>query len=300
MPDAIENGGTSEPVEFPEFNLDVSLEDPAPGVTDPAPTGTEPAQQVSANPAWETLKEKLPKEFHSQIDPILSEWDKGVQQKFQQHAEELRKYEAWNEFVNAGIDPQALRVSHQMAQNLNSDPLTFYNNLANVLRENGLIKEAAQAQAKADEELENLEQVQDPRVDQLAAQQQELIQRLEAEQAAKMQAEADQRILQQVESEMEALQAKTGPLPDWVKDEVFRRGTMLTQQLGRPVSIQEAFIDFQKVRQQLANTPRPGETAPRVVSGGGGFPAPKPNPEALKSFEGRTAAIADIINREKG
>lgn len=289
---------TPQVPEMPEFNLDVSFETPGTGTAEPVIP--EAGGDTGVNPAWDTLKEKLPKEFHNQIDPILAEWDKGVQQKFQQNAEELRKYEAWKEFVDSGADPQQLRVASQMAQNLNTDPVTFYNNLASMLRERGLLQEAAQVQQKADEELEDLEQVNDPRIDQLARQQEALIQGLTAQQQAQMQAEADARIAQQVQSDMAALESKTGPLPDWVKDEVFNRGAIMTQRLGRPVGLQEAFIEFQKIRQQVLNTPRPGETAPRVVPGGGGFPARKPDKEALKTFEGRGAAIADILRRENG
>lgn len=294
-------GGTDPSLEIPEapeFNLDVTFEEPGTVATDPIVP--EIQGETGVNPAWDTLKEKLPKEFHSQVDPILAEWDKGVQQKFQQNAEELRKYEAWKEFVDSGTDPQQLRVAAQMAQNLNTDPLTFYNNLASMLRERGLIQEAAQVQAKADEELENLEQVTDPRIDQLARQQQMLIEGLTAERQQQMQAEADARIATQVQNDMAALEAKTGALPEWVKNEVFNRGALMTQQLGRPVGLQEAFIAFQQVRQQMLNTPRPGENAPRVVPGGGGFPARKPDPEALKTYEGRSARIAEILQRDQG
>lgn len=293
-------GGTDPSLEIPEapeFNLDVTFDEPTSATAEPV---VQEATETGVNPAWDTLKEKLPKEFHSQVDPILAEWDKGVQQKFQQNAEELRKYEAWKEFVDSGADPQQLRVAAQMAQNLNTDPLTFYNNLASMLRERGLIQEAAQVQAKADEELENLEQVTDPRIDVLAKQQEMLIQGLTAERQQQMQADADARLQQQVQSEMAELEAKTGPLPEWAKNEVYNRGALMTQQLGRPVSLKEAFIAFQQVRQQMLNTPRPGENAPRVVPGGGGFPARKPNTEALKTYDGRTAAIAEIIQRENG
>lgn len=288
--------------EIPEFNLDVSFDEPGATVEPTAGGEVTPADTPGVNPAWDTLKEKLPKEFHSQIDPILSEWDKGVQQKFQQHAEELRRYDAWKEFVDNNVDPGQLRVASQMAQNLNNDPVTFYNNLASMLRERGLIQEAQQAQQAADnaETLEGLEQVTDPRVDALAQQQQRLIEGLAAERQAQQQAEADARLNQQIQGEMAALEAKTGELPQWVKDEVFSRGAIMTQQLGRPVPLQEAFIAFQQVRQQMLNTPRPGENAPRVVPGGGGFPANRPDPNALKTYDGRTAAIADIIKRGQG
>lgn len=292
MPEGTEP--TLEVPEVPEFNLDVTFEEPTTAIAEPV------VQETGVNPAWDTLKEKLPKEFHSQIDPILSEWDKNVQQKFQQNAEELRRYEAWKEFVDNNVDPNQLRVAHQMAQNLNTDPLTFYNNLSTMLRERGLIQEAQQVEQKAEEELEALEQVNDPRIDALAKQQEMLIQGLTAQQQAQMQADADARIAQQVQSDMAALESKTGPLPEWVKNEVFNRGALMTQQLGRPVGLQEAFMEFQKIRQQLLNTPRPGETAPRVVPGGGGFPARKPDKEALKTFEGRGAAIAEIIQRQNG
>lgn len=281
--------------EVPEFNLDASLDDAPiePVVTEPVVTDT----STGVNPAWESLKEKIPKEFHSQIDPILSEWDKGVQQKFQTHAEELRKFDPYKQFIENQVDPQALLVGYNMAQNLNTDPVTFYNNLAQMLRENGLIQEAAQVQAKADDELENLEQVSDPRIDALQQQQEQLIAGLAAERQAQLQAQADARIQTKIQSDMDFIESKTGPLPEWAKMEVINRAGLMTQQLGRPVSLVEAYKNFQETRQKILNTPRPGETAPRVVPGGGGFPQNKPNPEALKTFEGRTAAIAEIARR---
>lgn len=284
-----------EIIEVPEFNLDATLDDVVePVVAEPVVSET----STGVNPAWESLKEKIPKEFHSQIDPILSDWDKGVQQKFQTNAEELRRFEAYKEFVEGNIDPNQLRVAHQMAQNLNSDPVTFYNNLAQMLRENGLIQEAAQAEQKADE-LEGLEQVSDPRIDALQQQQQQIIAGLQQRQQAELQAQAEARIQTQIQSDMDFIESKTGPLPEWAKTEVINRASLMTQQQGRPVGLVEAYKDFQMARQRILNTPRPGETAPRVVPGGGGFPQQQPNKDALKSYDGRTAAIADIIRRQQ-
>lgn len=81
----------------------------------------------SINPAWKPILDALPQEFHSTITPILKEWDKGVQTKFQEiHStyEDLKPYKA---LVDNNIDPNFALQAASLANKLKEDPEDFIN-----------------------------------------------------------------------------------------------------------------------------------------------------------------------------
>lgn len=259
------------------------------------PTAGAENQQVTENPAWVTLKEKLPKEFHSQIDPILKDWDAGVKRQFEANKS---RYSAFDPLIEQGITPDAIQQAMGIVERINSEPLAFYEQMRDLLLQNGMIEEAEQVQDKIEDlEEEQGQQSTDPRVDQILQAQQQLANSIQAQQAERAQQEAAARADRQIKAELQAIESRVGTLPEWAKVELFNRAAFLSEQQDRDVSLIEAYRDMQALRQQMINQPRPGAQAPRVVPSGGGFPAPARDKDALKTSDGRIAAGMDIARR---
>lgn len=248
------------------------------------------------NPAWGEVLGVIPKEFHQQIMPHLQSWDQGVQQKFKTLNDTIKSFDGYKQFVDNRIAPNDLLAAYQVFQRINQQPLDIYNRLGEMLRQQGLLQEQQQQQPPAEGEED--QQPKDPRIDQLLQlmQQQQLQsqqQQLQVQQQQQIQQFAMQ-VNDQVTSEFQQLgQAIGGEVPPWLRTELLQRATFMTEQQGRPISILEAFQNWQQVQAQAKKV----STAPKVVPSGGGFPQQLPNADALKSIDGRAAAVKDIIDR---
>lgn len=284
---------TDAPSEFNFGDLDFGDQSGTEQVTAPVATDTEPKE----NPAWSTLKEKLPKEFHSQIDPILRDWDAGVKKQFEANK---TRYGAFDPLIEQGYTPEAITQAMGIVERINTEPLEFFEQMRDLLVQNGMMEQAQQVQDHIDdleeEQGENAPS-QDPRVDEILQAQQNLVESVQRERAERAQQEAAARADQQIKSELQTIESRVGPLPDWAKVELFNRAAFLSEQQNRDVSLVEAYRDLQALRQQMINQPRPGAQAPRVVPSGGGFPAPAVDKNALKTADGRMAAGMEIARR---
>lgn len=289
-------GFESEPTTSFDFgDLDFG-DSTGPEETTTFPQQTQQSQEPAENPAWVTLKEKLPKEFHSQIDPILRDWDAGVKRQFEANKS---RYSSFDPLIEQGITPDAIQQAMGIVERINSEPIAFFEQMRDLLLQNGMIEQAEKVQDKIEdlEEEQGQQQASDPRVDQIMQAQQQLVDSVRAEQAQRAQQEAAARTDALIKSELATIESKVGPLPEWAKVELFNRAAFLSDQLNRDVSLTEAYRDMQALRQQMLNQPRPGAQAPRVVPSGGGFPAPTRDKDALKTADGRMAAGQEIARR---
>ena len=64
---------------------------------------------VSTNPAWQPVLDKLPGPYQELIKPHFAEWDKNFQ-KVQE------SYNPWKQFAEAGVTPEAVMESLQLRQ----------------------------------------------------------------------------------------------------------------------------------------------------------------------------------------
>jgi len=115
-----------------------SVETDAPVADAPDTTQSE----AKVHPAYEKLLSELPEAWHEKVIPHLQEQDKNFQQQ-------LEKYTPLKEFLD--YDPVQLRDSLKLADVAVNDPVSLYRNLADHLRSQGLIEEAAAADDVADE-----------------------------------------------------------------------------------------------------------------------------------------------------
>lgn len=283
-----------------DFDLDASF-DEAPAETTGQAEGQETSQGGTSkqNPAWAPLLEKIPSSMHPIVEPVLREWDQGVQKRFQTQAEQFAPYRP---LLEQKIDPQDLMGAYGLVQQMNENPLDFFERYKQMLISQGLYQEAAQVQQVQDEAAaeESAAEFRDPRVDQLQAQQQQFLESVQQAQAQAAIQESEQRNLAAIASELDSLKQRYGNFPDWVEAELYDRAARLTNELGRPASLTEAMADFQQMRQNILSVPRPGAQAPKVVPGGGGYPQAQVNREALKTEGGRLTGIQAIIARTRG
>lgn len=266
------------------------------GINLDAQIGGEAPQQSEGNPAWEEVLGIIPKEFHSQITPRLQAWDQGVQQKFVSLNNTIKAYDGYKQFVDNRIAPAELDAAYKVFQRMNQQPLDFYNRLGDLLKQQGLLQQVQQQQAAQEDEEQ--QQFKDPRIDELLQQQRQFAENFQRQQAELQQQQQLQQFAQQVNSQVDSEfgqlgQAIGGQVPDWLRMELIKRATFMTDQQARPVSILEAFQDWQQVQAQARRV----SNAPKVVPSGGGFPQQAPDPNALKSIDGRAAAVKDIIDR---
>lgn len=71
------------------------------------------------HPAHREILDLLPEELHGLVQPKLNEWDRGVQDRFQEiHSE----YEPWKEFENQGISAQDADQALRFLQMFNENP----------------------------------------------------------------------------------------------------------------------------------------------------------------------------------
>lgn len=77
---------------------------------------------MSDNPAWKPLLDKLPPALHDMIKPILTQWDEGVQAKFQEIHAEYEPLKAFQPFVDNNIAADFAMQSVAFADELQRDP----------------------------------------------------------------------------------------------------------------------------------------------------------------------------------
>lgn len=246
---------------------------------------------------WNPILEKLPKEFHNLVAPELRKWDQGVNDRFQKIHQE---YEPYKYFKENSISPETLYNAYAVAQQLEANPPGFLEDLKQALKAQGYEAEAEVVQQKIDEEEDEDLDPRDIQLQQLMQRQQAMEQALLSAQQEAMEQQIQAQAMQEVDDEFDQLEAKMGGRlsPD-LKLEVARRTAFLSEQLNRPVSVEEGYQDLNRL---IANSRRvsPGARAPRITPGGGGLPANNQQAYDLDTSEGRSAKALAIIQAMQG
>lgn len=122
-----------------------------------APEAPTSESEVKVHPAYEKVLAELPEAWHAKIVPHLQEQDKYFQQQ-------LEKYTPFKEFMDVDISPDVIRDSLRLAEVAISDPVYLYRTLAEQLKEQGLLEEAAIVEEQADAIEEDGEYELDPAI----------------------------------------------------------------------------------------------------------------------------------------
>src|SRR6185503_19536475 len=111
------------------------------------------------NPAWQPLMEVIPTQFASQVTPILQQWDKGVQDRFQTVQS---TYAPYKDFVDQGVKPEEIQAARALMQALEADPRSFYDRMGQYYAEQwGLDQGQGSDDADDDYSLDDLDDGQD-------------------------------------------------------------------------------------------------------------------------------------------
>jgi hypothetical protein len=231
-------------------------------------------EESKGNPAWEGLRSQLDPISFSRIEPELTKFDQAAQQRVQASNEALKP---WKEFADQGVTPEQLRSALNITRSIDESPEEVYQYLGNFLQETGRMptQEEVQDASDAGEIGGENQQLQDPRFDQLAEQQEQMQAFLEyqAEQDVMRTAEAD------LDTEIDSFKtAHADVSPEDLKD-ILGRAAFVAQQ---PANLEKGFVPtleevytgwFSELRNRILSTPRPGTLAPKLLPTNGGAPS---------------------------
>jgi len=244
------------------------------------------AQDSGGNPAWQPFLDALPTSLHSQVTPLLEQWDKGVQQRFEAIHEE---YAPYKQFKEQSVDPETIGYALNLVNALNENPEQVWKSMGEYYnltpaQQQQVDNAAQQQQGSSDNSWMDDEEYVDPRIARLEEGVQTMAKMLMEEQQAKAQAAEDERLA----NELSGLKEKYGEY-----DENYVLGRMLNGD-----SAEDAIKGYKEVTERiLAENNRP--PAPKVLGGGGGGVAnTSVNPAKLSEPERRQLAM-QMLQRAK-
>lgn len=236
-----------------------------PSTTTPPVVESPPvAEPIAVNPAWNDILSVVPDVLHEQLKGKLSEWDRGVQKRFEE-------YKPFEEFKS--LNPDQIRAGQQLYTTLNQDPRRLYEQLGQYLGQQSPQQQQPQQQEVVDLSEESDDDFQeDPRITELQNSQRQMLEYLQGQENQRQQKDAEAWMDQQQARVTELLKAK-GIEPDW--------GYILPAAVG---GISSGMEPNQAVDQAVAGfeslvakyRPSANSTAPLLMAPGSAMPASPP------------------------
>lgn len=300
-------------VELPEVpaddnDSDLDLDLSTIGVTEeptsqPQETSQENEQSTEAdNPAWATILESIPESLHGILKPKLKDWDRGVNTRFQKIHDEYQPYKAYEPLVKQGVPVDELSAALNAVRMLESNPLDYYNKLGEYLRSTGALapNEKLAGEDSADEDDIDEDDPTAAKIAQLERQQKEFLDNISRQTQQAQAAAQEKEMDEQIDREYNALEEKHGKFSPLVREQIFNTALLKAQRENRYVPLDEAFKDVQALITSIRQAPRPGSSAPRIPSSGGGTPAPAVPDGGFKSDAERKSAATEFLRNLVG
>lgn len=285
-----DNGGSTETNDSVD-DLGVPYVEPTVTTTDEAPITTQTESEVSVNPAWQKVLDVLPQEFHKQVLPEFTQWDKNF-------AEVQSKYAPYKPLLENNVSMEDIQSSIQLAQFLSSDPQAVYEELGRRYgfgQEQGReqVNEPNQQQEQEQEYLDLAEQEQNPKLQQLEQTVMGLQQMLQDRDAQAQDFQVRENAQREINSEWQSIEQSVGrQLSPDIRKEVTRRAIAIGDETGN-YSITEGYKDYAEFVNRVRNS-RANNTAPSVLPGNGGQPVTKKNIGQMEESE-RQDHIAAMV-----
>ena len=250
-------------------------------------------EQQPSNPFWGEVEKLTGPNVYKLIQPHLAKADTEARQRVESVNQ---SYAPWKQLVDQGITPEHVTQSIGVVRQLN-DPqgqLQIYESLRNFLQENGRLpdQQELQEQVEEDTDPEN-----DPRFDNLAKQQQAIVQFLQAQQQREQQAQITQEADAWADNEWKRV---TQAHPELSREDLADVAQILAAQTnrGEEPNLDNAVAAFSAMRDRIRTTPRPGQNAPRIPSGvGGGTPQGGAIDPSNLSKDQRRELVAQMLQR---
>lgn len=227
-----------------------------------------PAGETGFNPAWAPIRDKIGDSLFQLVQPELSKFDKAAQSRIESVNGQLNEYKQLGE-------PAQIQQAMQIARAVDADPAAVYAKLGEFLQQTGRMpnpQEAAALGAEAEAEEAEQQQGDDPRFEQLALQQEQMVQFLQQQQFEQEVA----RETQVLEQEMVDLKSK-GYTQEDITD-IYNITVQIAEQRhrngdNRPVSLTDGQAQFDALRNRILTAPRAGDSAPKLLPTSGGSPS---------------------------
>lgn len=267
--------------EFEYENEDqIEIEDTTPEVDVEVEADEEDA---AGNPALAELYDVLPKSLHGLVEPVINKWQAGIDQQFE-------KIAPYRRYADAGVDPQVIEASLELAAEISANPKAVYDELASRYGWQQAEKIMQDAVDTADEFDADFEE------DESTAELRALKAEIEALKGDREQEVAEREAYamdNEIEETISSLQQEFG---DFDEEAVVRRAMLLADDYPNAELHQLISAAHEQYMGELKVMQASVKRAPRVA-GGAGNSIPAPPPQKLSTREERIAAIEEIAKR---
>lgn len=252
-------------------------------------SGQAESQSNGRNPAWNSLLDKLPSEFHSIIEPDLREWDKNFITKTQ---EVQSRYEPYQDLIDNEIDPEQISNALQVLAMIETDPRAFHTQMGEFYKDQWgqgqqeVSQDDPNAQFSLDGDdggQEPLDITKHPKFQELSQNQEALATYLAQQIQQQKEAEADA----EVAADEERLRKEYG---DFNEEFVF------SYAMQQECDLEEAVKAYKELENKIRTQPRASDSAPPVFAPSGGVPSSQPSPGQLSDRETRKL-VAEMAAR---
>lgn len=243
------------------------------------------------NPSLNELYDILPKSLHGMIEPVVSKWQSGIDREFE-------KMSGYRALAEAGVSPDIIEASLELAQQISANPKAIYDELAERYGWQQAQQMVNEATAVANIATENEDEgfsfdLGDESSAELQALKAE-VEALRAEREEEAAQAEEARYEYEIETSLEYLREEYGDIDE---NMIIRRAMLLSDDYPDaelPQLIGAAYEQYQQEVNQIAQ--QVGRRAPRVA-GGTGNSIPAPEQVKLSSRDERIAAIEQIAKQ---
>jgi hypothetical protein len=241
-------------------------------------------EEAAGNPALAELYDVLPKSLHGLVEPVINKWQAGIDQQFE-------KIAPYRRYADAGVDPQVIEASLELAAEISANPKAVYDELASrygFAAAQQIMEDAVDTAEAYDSDFEEDESTAELRA-------------LKAEIDA-LKGDREQEIAQreayamdnEIEETVAAIQQEFG---DFDEEAVIRRAMLLADDYPNAELHQLIGAAHEQYMGEIKAMQASVKRAPRVAGGAGNSSIPAPPAPKLTTREERIAAIEEIAKR---
>lgn len=240
-------------------------------------------EDAAGNPALAELYDVLPKSLHGLVEPVINKWQAGIDQQFE-------KIAPYRRYADAGVDPQVIEASLELAAEISANPKAVYDELASRYgwqQAQQMMEDAVDTAEAYDPDFEE---------DESTAELRALKAEIEALKGDREQEVAEREAYamdNEIEETIAAIQQEFG---EFDEEAVVRRAMLLADDYPNAELHQLISAAHEQYMGELKVMQASVKRAPRVA-GGAGNSIPAPPPQKLSTREERIAAIEEIAKR---
>ena len=269
-----------------EFEYEAEDELETQDTTDEVETEEEADDSDSTgNPALAELYDVLPKSLHSLIEPVINKWQSGIDQQFE-------KIAPYRRYADAGVDPQVIEASLELAAEISANPKAVYDELASRYgwqQAQQIMQDAVETANSAEEDADFED---DPTSAELKALKAE-IEAMRGERNSEIEAQTAAALDNEIEATVSAIKGEFG---DFDEEAVIRRAMLLADDYPEAEIQQLISAAHEQYMGEIKAMQASIKRAPKVA-GGAGNSIPAPPAQKLSTREDRIAAIEAIAKR---